>query len=245
LAERRAALRRAVSDLGEVTTRFRSRLAESGVDAALAATGTPPAPSPNGSAPNGVPPASAPGAPPRSTVPPLHEQAAPAPAQAGVSPGHPSPALAQRERALAEARQRFESASRLADDLVRTIAEAVDREKRAFDAEIETSVEARWREVEIEAQRRLRRAETEAAALVEQRRRRIAEVSERILEFGETLAERLAEADQVKDQFDAFVRSLSEASDRLARDDSSPRATVGTISGYGDGGASSGLAEAA
>ncbi len=151
---------------------------------------------------------------------------------------------------MADARQRFESASRQADALVRTITEAVQSETRALHASVEASADARWREVETEARRRLRRAEAEADALVDQRRRRIAEVSDRILELGETLAGRLAEADVVKGQFDLFVQSLSEASDRLALE-STPSASavadgpISRLPGRDDAAPGSGLAEAA
>ncbi|MGI8460438.1 MAG: hypothetical protein ACR2OC_02205 [Solirubrobacterales bacterium] len=202
LADRRAALRRAVTDLGDVTSRFRERLADSGHEVSSAPSGvTRPAPvySPQ----------------PRiAELPP-----SPAPASVAsppVSPPATGGAPAGREEALAEARQRFASASRQADALVRSIAEAVESETHAFQANVEASVEARWREVETEAQRHLRRARTEADALVDQRRRRIAEVSDRILELGETLAGRLSDADEVRGQFDSFVQSLSEASNRLA-----------------------------
>lgn len=199
LAERRAALRRAVSDLGDVTSRFRTRLAESGQ----------PLPAPNGAAP----------AAPVRDMPAPRPALAPSPLAPSPSGGAPATgATGTRDAALAEARMRFEAASRQADELVRTISDAVRNETAAFHANIEAGADARLREIEIEAQRRMRRAEAEADALVDQRRRRIAEVSDRILELGETLAGRLADADQVKGQFDLFVQALGQASDRLALD---------------------------
>ena len=201
LAERRAALRRAVSDLGDVTSRFRTRLAENGQ--------APPANAPNGTGPPPIAPARDQANRPALMPSPL--------APMTPTPGEPATgASGARDAALAEARMRFEAASRQADELVRTITDAVRNETAAFHANIEAGADARFREIEIEAQRRMRRAEAEADALVEQRRRRIAEVSDRILELGETLAGRLADADQVKGQFDLFVHALGQASDRLA-----------------------------
>jgi hypothetical protein len=228
LAERRAALRRAVSDLGDVTTRFRTRMADNGHElpppprhfggfATLGERDDHP-PRADGAAPPAHE-AEAPAAAGSPLSPPLRPPAAePAPATGAASPDPTAPgaAAAYRDAAMAEARERFESASRQADLLVRTITEAVHSEARALRADIEAGAEARYREIEIEAQRRLRRAQAEADAIVEQRRRRIAEVSDRILELGETLAGRLAEADEVRGQFDVFVQALGQASDRLA-----------------------------
>ena len=243
LAERRAALRRAVSDLGDVTSRFRTRLADAGHD-------VPPPPARNGAthaaadrpatahrppaAPSPLLPATPPGS--EFAAPPLKEPML-GPTQA-------------RDNAVAEARMRFEAASRQADELVRTISEAVRNETAAFHANIEAGAETRFREIEVEAQRRMRRAEAEADALVEQRRRRIAEVSDRILELGETLAGRLTDADQVKGQFDLFVQALGQASDRLARDGAQAPAEpvampMGKLSPSQTDSTDAGLAEAA
>ena len=244
LAERRAALRRAVSDLGDVTSRFRSRLEDSGHE-------LPPHPARNGNGASAPPPALAPAALapdlPRARSP-LSPAPAPVPGTPDVNPG--SEAIAYRDAALADARKRFESASLQADALVKTITEAVQSEARAVHADVEAAAEARFREIEIEAQRRLRRARAEADSLVEQRRRRIAEVSDRILELGETLAGRLEEADQVRGQFDVFVQALSQASDRLATESApaQPAArsdAVAELSVHDRDQRSSGLAEAA
>jgi hypothetical protein len=229
LAERREALRRAVSDLGDVTTRFRTRLADAGQDV--------PAPPPTRN-----------GATPLSPVRPVPDPARAAPAPAPMPPG--GGAAQARDAAMAEARTRFEAASRQADELVRTITEAVRSESVALRADIEAGAEARLREIEIEAQRRMRRAQAEADALVAQRRRRIAEVSDRILELGETLAGRLADADEVKGQFDIFVQALGQASDRLAQESAAtaPRsagASVSDLEPRRADGMDAGLAEAA
>ena len=148
LAERRAALRRAVSDLGDVTSRFRNRLEDSGHE-------LPPPPARNG---NGT---SAPLARARRRPParPFAALAGPAADSAEPDEDPGSEAIAYRDAALADARKRFESASRQADALVRTITEAVQSETRAVHADVEATAEARCREIETEAQRRLRRAE--------------------------------------------------------------------------------------
>lgn len=239
LAERRAALRRAVSDLGDVTSRFRNRLEDSGHE-------LPPAPARNG---NG---ASAPLVSPVPDLPRARSPLSPTPPPNPPTPDEnpSSEAIAYRDAALADARKRFESASRQADALVKTITEAVQSEARAVHADVEAAAEARFREIEIEAQRRLRRARAEADSLLEQRRRRIAEVSDRILELGETLAGRLEEADQVRGQFDVFVQALSQASDRLARESLPAQPTaangdVAELSVHDRDQQSSGLAEAA
>lgn len=218
LAERRAALRRAVSDLGDVTSRFRTRLEDSGHE-------LPPRPARDGSLAALAGEAEATEAPP----PPPRARSPLSPAPMPGAPGQgPSEAIAYRDAALADARKRFDSASRQADALVKTITEAVQSEARAVHADVEAAAEARFREIEIEAQRRLRRAQAEADALLEQRRRRIAEVSDRILELGETLAGRLAEADEVRSQFDVFVQALSKASDRLAAEPSAQAGAAAT-----------------
>lgn len=239
LADRRAALRRAVTELGDVTSRFRERAADTGSDAG-APTFTP-LPTP----------------PAKSTAKSPEPAAEPEPARAVPRAASPRPlstapqtgASAQRDQTLAEARQRFESASRQADALVRSIAEAVESETRAFQANVEATVESRWREVETEAQRYMRKARSEAEALVDQRRHRIAEVSDRILELGETLAGRLADADEVKGQFDVFVASLSEAADRLATlpqsDEAAAPSPLSPISSRAAERPAKGLAEAA
>ncbi len=252
LAERRAALRRAVSDLGDVTSRFRTRLEDAGHE-------LPPRPAPNG---NGHADALAsPGLPrARSPLSPASDPAPePAPATPDENPG--AEAIAYRDAALADARKRFDAASRQADALVKTIAEAVQSEARAVHADVEAAAEARFREIEIEAQRRLRRARAEADAMVEQRRRQIAEVSDRILELGRNLAGRLEEADQVRGQFDVFVQALSQASDRLADEapvaaappappasttaPAAPSGALAELSAHDPDAQSSGLAEAA
>jgi hypothetical protein len=232
LAERREALRRAVSDLGDVTTRFRTRLADAGHE-------VPPPPARNGATPLS----------PVRPVPDAAPSATARPVPAPAPPGGGGASHA-RDAAMAEARTRFEAASRQADELVRTISEAVRSESVALRADIEAGAEARFRGIEIEAQRRMRRAQAEAEALVEQRRRRIAEVSDRILELGETLAGRLADADEVKGQFDVFVQALGQASDRLAQESAAtaPRSAGASVSDLGPrraDGLDAGLAEAA
>lgn len=240
LAERRAALRRAVSDLGDVTSRFRTRLEDAGHE-------LPPRPAGNGSLADLA--AEAPATPSSTAPSPL----SPAPSP-DLEQG-PSEAIAYRDAALADARKRFDAASRQADALVKTITEAVQSEARAVHADVEAAADARFREIEVEAQRRLRRAQAEADALVEQRRRRIGEVSDRILELGETLAGRLADADEVRGQFDIFVQALGKASDRLAREAppaaaSAPVATpadgaLAELSAHDRNAQTNGLAEAA
>jgi hypothetical protein len=280
LAERRAALRRAVSDLGDVTSRFRTRMADNGHElpppprrlGGFATLGErddhPPreqargasaeAPRRSQGSPDGSPPARPAGRADRASTPSSARAGVPDPVAVdtastrNVAPDSSATgaAAAYRDAAMAEARERFDSASRQADLLVRTITEAVHSEARALRADIEAGAEARFREIEMEAQRRLRRAHAEADALVEQRRRRIAEVSDRILELGETLAGRLAEADEVRGQFDVFVQALGQASDRLAGEAAAASAlesngSVTALSSTDEPARASGLAEVA
>lgn len=158
----------------------------------------------------------------------------PAPAAAQSQPAPPPPPTAgfggvtitrtqhDLERRMAdadaEAARYLEQAKRRADAMVQSIVGAVEAEAEAMRRDAEQRIRARWRQVEADAARFLDDARRAADGLVDERRRRISELSDTIVGLAETLTERMTDADRIRRQFDSLVVTLSETAGRLATD---------------------------
>lgn len=152
-----------------------------------------------------------------AAIPPSADRAAVAPLdpRAGVDP---DAALDRHmRRAEVEARSYLEAAKRRADSLVDSMVEAIEREAVQARREAEEGIRARWQQVEAEADRHVENARLVAARMVAERQARIAALSDGISDRAEALTAGMDDAAQVRAQFDAFVRALSAAADRIAR----------------------------
>jgi hypothetical protein len=106
-----------------------------------------------------------------------------------------------------EEKQSAGSPSAMADELAPRIAqilEAVDREADRILADVRDRAA---HELEV--------ARHQADGLVAERQRRIAELSDGLLERAETILERLAEAEAIRASFERLARALADAADRL------------------------------
>ncbi len=96
---------------------------------------------------------------------------------------------------------------------VRAIVTAAEGVADSVKREAEQRAELRLREADAEVARRVRAARAEADDLVVDRRRRIAEVSDAILERADALLARLDEAGAVRSDLDAMLATLGEAAE--------------------------------
>ncbi len=122
------------------------------------------------------------------------------------------------ERADAEARAYLEEAKRRVDGLVRTMLGSVEEQAWALRQEAEAGIRGRWNQVESEASTYLGAARHHADHLVEERRARIAGLSDSITARAERISSHMEDADAVKSQFERLVAALSIAADRVARE---------------------------
>lgn len=104
----------------------------------------------------------------------------------------------------------------IADRLVASMVEVVEREAAAIGREAEQGIRARWEQVEEETRRHLDDAAAVAEAMVSERQERIAELSDAIAGRAEALAATLEDAERIRAQFTAFVRALSETAEAIA-----------------------------
>jgi hypothetical protein len=109
---------------------------------------------------------------------------------------------------------------------VRALVAAAEGMAAAVRNDADVYAESRRREAEEEAQRRLREANEQADALLAERLARISDLSDRILEYGEAVLDRIAEAEQIRGQLESLTRALGDTAERLAHEMSSPDAQV-------------------
>ncbi len=144
----------------------------------------------------------------------------PAPAQRPPAAGPPPaarPSFEERMReAEREAGEYLEHAKRRADSLVNAMVGAVERESAEMRREAEVGIRARLQAVEVDAARHVEEARRIAERMVAERQERIAALSDGIAGRAQALTAGMEDADQVRAQFDSFVRALSRAADRIA-----------------------------
>lgn len=119
-----------------------------------------------------------------------------------------------------EARAYLEAAKRRADSLVTSMIGAIEHEAAQTRRDAEAAIRERWKQVEIDANRQVENARRVAAEMVAERQRRIGRLSDGISERASTLTAGMDDAERVRVQFDAFVRALAAAADRIAREPS-------------------------
>ena len=112
---------------------------------------------------------------------------------------------------------------------VRSVLAAAESAATAIRHEAEQQVQSKKRAAETERQRVLEDARAEAEALLQERIKRIAEISDALLEGAEKILMRLDSAAEVKRQLEAMVAALADAAEELAAEsrrgggDSAPR----------------------
>lgn len=148
---------------------------------------------------------------------------------AGLGNGAPDDALQARMReAEQEARAYLGRAKLRADSLVRTMVAAVEHEAAEIRRGAEESIRARWEQAEADAGRHVEAARLVAQGMVAERQERLATLSDGITGRARALTAGMDDAEQVRGQFDGFIRALSDAARRIA-DEESPSATVGEL----------------
>ncbi len=139
-------------------------------------------------------------------------------APARVSAPQPDPSFDHQMReAEREAREYLESAKRRADSLVATMVGAVEHEAAEIRRGAEEGIRARWQQVEVDATRHVESARRVATQMVAERQERIATLSDGISDRAVALTAGMDDADQVRVQFDAFVRALSSTAEQISR----------------------------
>src|SRR5436305_7574033 len=124
---------------------------------------------------------------------------------------------------------------------VRAVLSAAESAATAIRHEAEQQAQQRRRAVEHERDRYLENARAEAEALLDERMRRISELSDSIIEGAEGLLLRIDAAGEVKQQLESVLRELARAAERLASESETGRSapSARTISSVpGDGGGS-------
>jgi outer membrane biosynthesis protein TonB len=109
-----------------------------------------------------------------------------------------------------------ESISDEISERVRSVLAAAESAATAIRHEAEQQVQLKMRAAEAERARLLEDARSEAEALLQERIKRISELSDSLIEGAETILMRLASAEEVKRQLDTMVRALAEAAADLA-----------------------------
>jgi hypothetical protein len=115
-------------------------------------------------------------------------------------------------------------ASPLAADVgerVTAVLRAAEEAATAIRRQAEEQVQARRREAEAEIVRYTEAKTREADELLASRLRRIADVSDALVQRGEALVAQLGGAEELRRSLEAAVRAIAEAAERLARDVSS------------------------
>jgi len=123
---------------------------------------------------------------------------------------------ARMREAEREAREYLEHAKRRADSLVNAMVGAVERDAAEMRREAEADIRARRQAVEVDAARHVEEARCVADRMVAERQQRIAALSDGITGRARALTAGMEDAERVRAQFDAFVRSLARAADRIA-----------------------------
>src|SRR3954463_4827036 len=109
-----------------------------------------------------------------------------------------------------------ESISDEISERVRSVISAAESAATAIRHEAEQEVQTKRRAAEEERERYLERAKGESEALLDQRIKRIAELSDSIIEGAESLLMRIGGAQEVKRQLETMVHALAHTAENLA-----------------------------
>jgi hypothetical protein len=116
-----------------------------------------------------------------------------------------------------------ESISDEISERVRSVISAAESAATAIRHEAEQQAQIKKRAAETERQRSLEKAKAEAEALLEERIKRISELSDSLIEGAEKILMRMEGAEEVKRQLDTMVRALAGAAEELAGESETPR----------------------
>jgi vacuolar-type H+-ATPase subunit H len=146
-----------------------------------------------------------------------------------------------REQAKTEAEKTREQAKTEAE---KTLAGAREQAKMEAEKTLAGAREAAKREADKtlagareEAKRRVEEGRSQAEGLLAERRRRLSELSDSLLERGEHLVSQLEETEAVRERFERLMGGLGEAADRLAAEVEPGRAPAATQAGPAGGAA--------
>jgi F0F1-type ATP synthase membrane subunit b/b' len=109
-----------------------------------------------------------------------------------------------------------ESISDEISERVRSVISAAESAATAIRHEAEQEVQTKRRAAESERERYLEHAKAEAEALLDQRIKRISELSDSIIEGAESLLMRIGGAQEVKRQLESMVHALAHTAENLA-----------------------------
>jgi hypothetical protein len=116
-----------------------------------------------------------------------------------------------------------ESISDEISERVRSVISAAESAATAIRHEAEQQAQIKRRAAEAEHQRFLEKAKAEAEALLEERMKRISELSDSLIEGGEKILMRIDGAAEVKRQLETMVHALASAAEELAAESGFPR----------------------
>ena len=118
-----------------------------------------------------------------------------------------------------------ESISDEISERVRSVLAAAESAGTAIRHEAEQQVQSKRRAAEAERQRYLEDAKAEAEALLEERMKRISQLSDSLIEGAEAILMRIEGAQEVKRQLEAMVHALADAAEELAHESERSRET--------------------
>ncbi|MEA2123967.1 MAG: hypothetical protein QOI80_749 [Solirubrobacteraceae bacterium] len=119
-----------------------------------------------------------------------------------------------------------ESISDEISERVRSVLAAAESAATAIRHEAEQQVQSKRRAAEAERQRYLEDAKAEAEALLEERMKRISELSDSLIQGAEAILMRIEGAQEVKRQLETMVRALADAAEELANESERSRTTA-------------------
>jgi hypothetical protein len=119
-----------------------------------------------------------------------------------------------------------ESISDEISERVRSVLAAAESAATAIRHEAEQQVQSKRRAAEAERQRYLEDAKAEAEALLEERMKRISELSDSLIQGAEAILMRIEGAQEVKRQLEAMVHALADAAEELANESERSRTTA-------------------
>jgi hypothetical protein len=111
-----------------------------------------------------------------------------------------------------------ESISDEISERVRSLLAAAESAATAIRHEAEQQAQIKRRAAEAERHRSLEHAKAEAEALLEERMKRISELSDSLIEGAEAILMRMEGAEEVKRQLETMVHALADAAEELARE---------------------------
>jgi hypothetical protein len=116
-----------------------------------------------------------------------------------------------------------ESISDEIGERVRSVISAAESAATAIRHEAEQQAQIKGRAAEAERQRYIETAKAEAEALLQERMKRIAELSDSLIEGAEAILMRIEGAQEVKRQLEAMVHALADVAEELAAESESGR----------------------